>query len=149
MMKVSKEKLFLKSPGSTLWIRFLRFDRMTSRRLEENLGELGLTLPQFHVLATLGYTGSLAFNEIGQELMVTVGNLTGIVDRLEIKGLVTRRRDGKDRRIVMVSLTQEGEKLYHLASRVFDKTVVGLFRPLQGGQQKTLSRLLRLLTPRN
>lgn len=141
-----KEKLFLKSQGSTLWIRFLRFYRVTSRRLEEKLEQLGLTLPQFHVLATLGYRGSLAFNEIGQKLMVTVGNLTGIVDRLEKKGLVTRKRDSIDRRIVMVSLTGLGNKLYVEATGVFEETIVELFQPLNTKDRKLLSHLLRLLT---
>jgi DNA-binding MarR family transcriptional regulator len=148
-MRASKEKLFLKSPGSALWIRFLRFYRTTNRHLEEKVEELGLTLPQFHVLATLGYTGSLAFNEIGQKLMVTVGNLTGIVDRLEQKGLVIREREARDRRIVMVCLTDRGTKLYLSAVRLFEKTVLELFRPLNKSDRKALSRLLRLLTPRS
>jgi hypothetical protein len=57
----------------------------TRKKLQCDLGEAGLIPPQFYVLATIGYAGSLPFGEIGAKMMVTVSNLTGIVDRLEQK----------------------------------------------------------------
>jgi DNA-binding MarR family transcriptional regulator len=145
-MKAQAERPFLKSPGSTIWIRLLRLHRMTSRHLEEKLQPMDLTLPQFHVLATLGFSGELAFNEIGQKLMVTVGNLTGIVDRLEEKRLVSRERESRDRRVIMVRLTPKGKELYTTAKRVFEQTVLDLFSVLDKSNQRTLSLLLRSLT---
>ena len=64
------------------------------------------------MLATIGYAGSLPFGEIGAKMLVTVSNLTGIVDRLEGKKFVARKRDEKDRRVVHVVLTDKGAKLY-------------------------------------
>ena len=76
-------------------MRFLRFNLSSHKKLESDLGKLGLTPPQFYVLATIGYAGSLPFGEIGAKMMVTVSNLTSIVDRLEQKkiGLAKARRD--------------------------------------------------------
>ena len=60
------------------------------------------------MLATIGYAGGLPFGEIGAKMMVTVSNLTGIVDRLEEKKLVLRKRDEHDRRVVHVVLDRQG-----------------------------------------
>jgi hypothetical protein len=79
---------FFTSYTTSLWIRFLRFGLQSHKKLESNLDKAGLTPPQFYVLATIGYAGGLPFGEIGQKMMVTVSNLTGIVDRLEEKKLV-------------------------------------------------------------
>jgi MarR family 2-MHQ and catechol resistance regulon transcriptional repressor len=109
------------------------------------LQELGLTPPQFYVLATIGYAGSLPFGEIGAKMLVTVSNLTGIVDRLEDKKFVVRKRDDKDRRVVHVMLTEKGAKLYKSTIPLFEKCVGEIFAGLDKAEQKQLSALLRRL----
>ena len=97
-------------------------------------------------MATIGYAGQLPFNEIGAKMMVTVSNLTGIVDRLEEKGLVVRERDTGDRRIVYVKLTSKGQKLYKSSIPTFEKILSSLFEPLDKQEQKELGSLLRKLS---
>ncbi len=138
-------KLFFTQSATSLWIRFLRFHLLSNKRLQDDLLKIGLTPPQLYVLATLGYTGGLPFNEIGAKMMVTVSNLTGIVDRLEGKGLGVRERDSRDRRVVRVVLTEKGTKLYKTAIPVLEKSVSQLFSPLDRPQQKALASLLRKL----
>jgi len=138
-------KLFFTQSATSLWIRFLRFHLLSNKRLQDDLLKIGLTPPQLYVLATLGYTGGLPFNEIGAKMMVTVSNLTGIVDRLEGKGLGVRERDSRDRRVVRVVLTEKGTKLYKIAIPVLEKNVSQLFSPLDRPQQKALASLLRKL----
>jgi DNA-binding MarR family transcriptional regulator len=104
-----------------------------------------LTPPQFYVLATIGYAGGLPFGEIGEKMMVTVSNLTGIVDRLEEKKLVARERDARDRRVVRVMLTDKGSKVYRNTIPVFEKSISEFFSPLNKTQQKELAGLLRKL----
>jgi DNA-binding MarR family transcriptional regulator len=72
-----------------------------------------LTLPQFDVLAELARAdaGGFTFVELSRLLLVTSGNLTGIVDRLEQQRLVERRPDGKDRRVIRVALTDKGRRM--------------------------------------
>jgi DNA-binding MarR family transcriptional regulator len=72
-----------------------------------------LTLPQFDVLAELARADARGFTfvELSRLLLVTSGNLTGIVDRLERQGLVERRPDAKDRRVIRVALTGKGLQL--------------------------------------
>jgi DNA-binding MarR family transcriptional regulator len=71
-----------------------------------------LTLPQFEVLAELARAdaGGFTFVELSRLLLVTSGNLTGIVDRLEEQRLVERTPDGTDRRVIRVALTDKGRR---------------------------------------
>jgi len=131
--------------STSLWVRFLRFSLVSQKRLENDLDKLDLTPPQFYVLATIGYAGGLPFGEIGAKMMVTVSNLTGIVDRLEEKKLVSRKRDAGDRRVVHVILTDKGAKVYKTAVPLFEKSVARIFSSLDKPQQKELSALFRKL----
>ena len=143
-MEVYKRPFF-SSYTTSLWVRFLRFNLLSHKRLETDLEKQGLTPPQFYVLATIGYAGGLPFGEIGAKMMVTVSNLTGIVDRLEEKKLVTRERDEHDRRVVRVVLTEKGAKLYKNTIPLFEKSISMIFTPLSKPEQKELSALLRKL----
>jgi MarR family 2-MHQ and catechol resistance regulon transcriptional repressor len=136
---------FFTSYSTSLWVRFLRFSLRSHKKLEDDLQVLGLTPPQFYVLATIGYAGSLPFGEIGAKMLVTVSNLTGIVDRLEDKKFVVRKRDDKDRRVVHVMLTEKGAKLYKSTIPLFEKCVGEIFAGLSKIDQKRLSALLRHL----
>jgi DNA-binding MarR family transcriptional regulator len=136
---------FFTSYSTSLWVRFLRFNLLSQKKLEADLEKQGLTPPQFYVLATIGYAGGLPFGEIGAKMMVTVSNLTGIVDRLEEKKLVLRKRDEHDRRVVRVILTEKGAKLYKSTIPLFEKSVSAIFARVDNRQQKELSALLRKL----
>jgi len=141
---VTKRPFFTRY-STSLWVRFLRFSLLSHKKLEDDLEKLDLTPPQFYVLATIGYAGGLPFGEIGAKMMVTVSNLTGIVDRLEEKKLVSRKRDENDRRVVHVVLTDKGAKLYKSTIPLFEKTVSQIFSLLDKPQQKELSAILRKL----
>jgi DNA-binding MarR family transcriptional regulator len=71
-----------------------------------------LTLPQFDVLAELARAdaGGFTFVELSRLLLVTSGNLTGIVDRLEEQRLVERQPHASDRRVIRVALTPKGRR---------------------------------------
>lgn len=73
---------------------------------------LGLTPPQFDIVATLGNTAGMSFKELGEKTLITKGTLTGVVDRLEVRGLARRVASREDRRIMTVCLTEEGERLF-------------------------------------
>jgi DNA-binding MarR family transcriptional regulator len=76
---------------------------------DAHIRKLGLTPPQFDILATLGNTEGMSFKELGQKTLITKGTLTGIVDRLEEKQLVIRTCCLEDRRSMIVRLTESGQ----------------------------------------
>jgi DNA-binding MarR family transcriptional regulator len=142
---LANQRPFFSRYTTSLWIRFLRFNLVSNKKLQDDLERLDLTSPQFYVLATIGYAGGLPFGEIGEKMMVTVSNLTGIVDRLEEKRLVVRERDARDRRVVRVTLTDKGMKVYKNTIPLFEKSISQFFSPLNKTQQKELAGLLRKL----
>ncbi|WP_297447917.1 MarR family transcriptional regulator [Ferrovum sp.] len=77
---------------------------------------LGLTTPQFDVIATLGNTQGMNCRDIGQKTLMVKGTLTGVLDRLEQKGLITRISHPTDGRSTLVRLSPAGEELF---ARVF------------------------------
>jgi DNA-binding MarR family transcriptional regulator len=77
-----------------------------------HIRSMGLTPPQFDIIATLGNTEGMRFKELGEKTLCTKGTLTGIVDRLAEKGLVRRLASPTDGRSQIVQLTQDGEALF-------------------------------------
>ena len=75
--------------------------------------QYGLTHAQFDIIATLGNTCGMSYKELGQKTLITKGTLTGVVDRLEQKGLVVRERCDKDKRSYFVRLSCDGEQVFH------------------------------------
>ncbi|WP_219115056.1 MarR family winged helix-turn-helix transcriptional regulator [Janthinobacterium sp. UMAB-56] len=75
--------------------------------------QYGLTHAQFDIIATLGNTCGMSYKELGQKTLITKGTLTGVVERLEQKGLVVRERCPRDKRSYYVRLSGEGEQVFH------------------------------------
>ena len=93
-----------------------------------HVNTLDLTLPQYDILITLGDTSGMTFKKLGEKTLITKGTLTGVIGRLEDKGLVQRVASETDGRSQIVRLTAAGEDLYqrsfpeHLSfiNRIFD-----------------------------
>ena len=97
-----------------LWLRLISCTSMIENTVRRRLrSEFGVTLPGFDVLAQLDRAaGGLSKSELSARLMVTNGNVTGLVDRLITRGLVARRPDPKDQRVQVVRLTRKGRALF-------------------------------------
>ncbi|MGL4229972.1 MAG: MarR family winged helix-turn-helix transcriptional regulator [Casimicrobium sp.] len=101
------------------------FERFSSMHIRT----LGLTPPQFDVIATLGNTDGMTCGELGEKTLITKGTLTGVLDRLAERGLLERCEDAADARRTRVALTPAGEDVFvkafpeHLAymQRAFDR----------------------------
>jgi DNA-binding MarR family transcriptional regulator len=81
---------------------------------------LGLTPPQFDIVATLGNTEGMTFKDLGERTLITKGTLTGVVDRLAEKKLVRRVASPTDGRSQIVQLTAKGETLF---ARIFPEHI--------------------------
>ena len=111
----------------------------------EVMRSAGLTESQFGALEALYHLGPLCQRELAAKVLKSAGNMTTVVDNLERRGLVERRRDGDDRRVVTVHLTKSGEGLIR---RVFPGVVDALvsgFSALTVKDQNQLAALCRRL----
>ena len=107
--------------------RYLKSVRLLAECLqgfERYSGELvrqyGLTHAQFDIIATLGNTPGMSYKELGERTLITKGTLTGVIERLEQKGLVLRERSSDDKRSFYVRLTDAGEATFR---DVFPKVI--------------------------
>jgi MarR family transcriptional regulator, organic hydroperoxide resistance regulator len=82
------------------------------------LAPLKLTYPQYLVMLVLWEADGLTVSELGDRLSLDSATLTPLLKRLEVSGLVTRRRAAEDERRVMISLTASGRALRHKAHAV-------------------------------
>jgi MarR family transcriptional regulator, 2-MHQ and catechol-resistance regulon repressor len=95
-----------------------------------HIRELDLTPPQFDIIATLGNTPGMTSKCLGEKTLITKGTLTGVVDRLIVKGMVRRVQCEHDGRSQIVQLTEKGVALFdevfpaHVA--YMDKVFAGL-----------------------
>ncbi len=88
--------------------RLVRAEYLDSQKMSK---QYGLTAPQSLVLRLLIKKGALSSADLSRQMYVTPSNITGIIDRLEKKGLVERNRKQGDRRIALITLTQSGQTL--------------------------------------
>ena len=94
-----------------LWIALARCYATYAKAIACKVQEYGLTSPQFGILEALHHLGPLSLGELADKLLVTGGNVTYVMDRLEDQGLVYRERSPRDRRVVQAKLTPEGKAL--------------------------------------
>lgn len=80
---------------------------------DKHIRELNLTSSQFDVIATLGNKDGMKMTDLAEKTLVTKGTLTGIIDRLEKKGIVSRIVPPENRRSFTIVLTAEGEKVFN------------------------------------
>jgi DNA-binding MarR family transcriptional regulator len=98
-----------------LWLRLFANVALVERELRERLRkEHGVSLAKFDYLSQLYREpgGEMTMGQLGQRLMVSGGNITGLTDRLAADGLVRREVDASDRRVQKVVLTDEGRELF-------------------------------------
>jgi DNA-binding MarR family transcriptional regulator len=105
-----------------LWLRLLRSSRAIEARLRERLrAKFSITLPQFDVMAALSRNESgMTMTVLSRQLMVSNGNVTGIIDRLAAEKLVVRQAPASDRRSYIVRLTPKGVSLFSAIAKAHE-----------------------------
>lgn len=125
------------------YIKLLRAAESLNARMSQKVAAHHLTLSQFGVLEVLCHLGPLPQCRLGEKLLKSSGNITMVVDNLEKRDLVERRRDSDDRRVVTVHLTGEGRQLIE---RIFPEHVAIIVEEmgvLDGPEQEVMAKLCR------
>ncbi len=128
-----------------VWIALARCYSTLHKAVACKVAEYDLTTPQFGVLEALHHLGPLSLGELAEKLLVTGGNITYVMGRLEAMGLVTRERSGSDRRVVRAHLTAKGRRLIQEVFPGHARFIEGLLAHLEPEEQEELRRLLKKL----
>ena len=114
------------------------FERYSSAHIRT----LGLTAPQFDVIAALGNTQGMAPKELSERTLITKGTLTGILDRLEAKRMIRRSRSKIDGRSQVIELTAKGQTVF---ARVFPEHLKHLAKAFSAFKPRDYQRIEAVL----
>jgi DNA-binding MarR family transcriptional regulator len=123
------------------WVRLLAVQKRALAAIRDDL-EREMTMPRFDLLANLSRSDGQTLASLSRSMLVTAGNLTGLVDRAARDGMVERRADPADRRAWRVHMTPKGQRAFRDAERRHASRVAKLFAGLTLDELVTLLRLL-------
>ncbi len=127
-----------------LWLRLLTCTTLIENEVRKRLREeFDITLPRFDLLAQLDRApNGMTLGELSQRMMVSNGNITGLVDRLAAQGLIRRKPSPTDRRVQIVSLTAAGRKFFRAMARANADWIGEIFTDLNKSEIEMLMPLL-------
>ena len=127
------------------YVKLMRAVESITARIHKHLVAAGLTLSQFAVLEALYHLGPLYQREIGQKLLRSSGNITMVIDNLEKRKLVKRKRNQEDRRSFIIHLTDEGQNLISNIFPSHAEVIANEMDVLTAEEQQTLGSLCKKL----
>ncbi|HEX8032985.1 MAG TPA: MarR family transcriptional regulator [Ktedonobacterales bacterium] len=133
---------WLRKPSVISWLRLARVHQKVSRATTEFMREYGLSMAQFDVLAQISATDGCTQQELADRLFVTKGNISQLLERLEQRGLIRRKPQGRAYRLY---LTDEGQSLTAKAIPTQEEFIARLFGGLSYDEQSQLRHLLHRL----
>ena len=139
----------LRQPAVLAWLRlarvFQKVDTLSERFFRShssNTPQFELNTAQFDVLAQVGAARGMTQQELANALLVTKGNISQLLSKLEQAGMITRRQEGRTN---CLSLTERGEALFQVVVPQQEALIAELLAPLSDDEQRELLRLLRKL----
>lgn len=125
-------------PGALLVVAARTGQELAKARL----APMGLTVQMCGVLIRLG-EGALSQHELGRQLGIDRTTVVELIDELERRGVVERRRNPDDRRSYLLTLTPKGRSFQKRAARAFDAAAADFFGPLSPSEREAMAEMLR------
>lgn len=132
----------MKKKHINVFLELIQATKAVIRTVWGTSGIEGLTAPQFAILLHLNHRGPLSPSELSDILLVTQGNVTGLIQRMQKQGLVERRRSSSDRRVLKIGITRAGAEKLDVIRPTWEKMVQQAIKPLNQDEQETLQKLL-------
>jgi len=127
-----------------LWLRLLTCTTLIEGEVRRRLRqEFDVTLPRFDLMAQLDKNpGGMTLGELSSRMMVSNGNVTGLVERLVADGLIARKPAPNDRRAQIVRLTPAGRRVFRAMARAHEGWILRIFAELKPSEISSLMALL-------
>jgi len=127
------------------YIKLIRSAESLSSKINLELSKYGLTESQFGVLDALFHLGPLKHKEIGKKILKSGGNITMVINNLERRELVQRKRGEKDKRQFIIHLTSKGKnKILEVLPHIVN-SIKKHFEILNKEEKKELQRLCKIV----
>jgi DNA-binding MarR family transcriptional regulator len=128
--------------GFAAWLQLVRAYNFMEARISADLRDDDMTLAQFDALVTLYLKGAISQQELADFLLVTKGNVVGLIDRLSARGFVERQPSETDRRVNHLQITPEGRRLVEAVLPRQRQLISKLMTTLTPSEADTLEDLL-------
>jgi DNA-binding MarR family transcriptional regulator len=135
--------------GFPAWLQLVRAYNYMEARISADLRRADLTLARFDVLVVLAKGGPMSQQALADQLLVTKGNVVGLIDKLSARGLVERQASETDRRVNLLRLTPSGRRIVERVLPRQMQLIADLMRPLTKREAATLQALLTRLRDEN
>lgn len=132
-----------------LWTSISDSWKKLTRRAEENLSSLDLSIPDFRILKTLDNSGPCPMARLSHETMLTQAAITVIVDELEDRRLVERLRSEHDRRVINIQITSKGRSVVKEALRMHRRFVEQMLEGLNDEELSNLKAMMNKLSSKS
>ena len=127
------------------YIKLIRSAESLSAKINLELSEFDLTESQFGVLDALFHLGPMKHKEIGKKILRSGGNITMVINNLERRELVQRKRGEKDKRQFIIHLTSKGKNKIQEVLPTIVKKIKKHFEVLNKEEKKELQRLCKIV----
>jgi DNA-binding MarR family transcriptional regulator len=127
-----------------LWLRLLTCTNLIEGEIRRRLRErFDVTLPRFDLMAQLDKASDgMTLSDISKRMMVSNGNVTGLVERLVESGHLDRRTSETDRRVQVIRLTRAGRAEFRKMAAEHELWIASIFADLSAKDVQDLMRLL-------
>jgi DNA-binding MarR family transcriptional regulator len=132
----------LRHPALLAWLRLARVFQKVDTRSARHFRQYDLSVAQFDVLAQIGAAEGLSQQDLAGSLLVTKGNISQLLKRMEQQGYIRRCHEGRTN---CLYLTERGRQVYDQLVPDQETLIVSLFQELSADEQRTLLELLRRL----
>jgi DNA-binding MarR family transcriptional regulator len=123
--------------------RLIQASELYSKELNK---KYQISAAQLNCILTLFEHGSLPLSQIAKHMMVKSSTVTGVVDRLENKGLAERMRNSPDRRVITIRLTEAGKKLAQNAPPPIQQKIIDGLKKTESAKKEQIVNALNTLT---
>ena len=127
------------------YIKLIRSAESLSSKINLELSKYGLTESQFGALDALLHLGPMKHKEIGKKILKSGGNITMVINNLERRELVQRKRGEKDKRQFIIHLTSKGKNEIRGVLPTIVKKIKKHFEVLSKDEQRELQRLCKVI----
>ena len=131
--------------GFPAWLQLVRAYNYMEARISADLRRADLTLARLDVLAVLSNFGPMSQQTLADHLLVTKGNVVGLIDKLSARGLVDRHASKTDGRVNLLQVTAAGKKMVDRVMPRQMQLIAGLMKPLSRREAAALEALLTRL----
>jgi MarR family 2-MHQ and catechol resistance regulon transcriptional repressor len=124
------------------YLVLMQTSKAVQERIRLEMSENNLTITEFSVLEVLYHKGKQTIQQVGHSILISSGSMTYVIDKLEQRGLLHRSACPEDRRVIHVTLTENGKELMETIMPKHHELVDYMLGALSNNEADTLVKLL-------